>query len=205
MEYWSAGPRRRCLPITPTLHNPNTPFCYGVCALLHGDDWLPRLDSHQDHRGQSSACDGLHHEARLSVSVSAWQAIGAPSRSSERDCHIGSARLRPDGLRRGSLRSPLRSERRLVAREGVAPPTSGCRPEMILFHHRAKVTCRAESRPAGGRRLAAGDGFAPPRSPSKGDVLLVRRPGNVLVEPEVVATSPGRIKSPMPVSCGFGS
>jgi len=25
------------------------------------------------------------------------------------------------------------------------------------------------------------------------------------VEPEVVATSPGRIKSPMPVSCGFGS
>ena len=62
---------------------------------------------------------------------------------------------------------------------------------MILFHHRAK--------------LAAGDGFAPPQSPSKGDVLLVRRPGKELVEPEVVATSPCRIKSPMPVCCGFDS
>ena len=54
-------------------------------------------------------------------------------------------------------------------------------------------------------KLAAGDGFAPSRPPSKGGVLLVRRPGNEMVEPEVVATSPNRIKSPVPVYCGFSS
>ena len=53
--------------------------------------------------------------------------------------------------------------------------------------------------------MAAGAGFAPARPPSKGGVLLVRRPGNGLVEPEVVATSPNRIKSPVPVCCGFDS
>src|SRR5215831_17097906 len=26
----------------------------------------------------------------------------------------------------------------MVAREGAAPPISGCRPDVILFHHRAK-------------------------------------------------------------------
>jgi hypothetical protein len=26
----------------------------------------------------------------------------------------------------------------MVAREGSAPPISGCRPDVILFHHRAK-------------------------------------------------------------------
>ena len=50
----------------------------------------------------------------------------------------------------------------MVAREGSAPSIPGCRPGVILFHHRAK--------------LAAGDGLAPPRSPSKGDVLLLDDP-----------------------------
>ena len=31
----------------------------------------------------------------------------------------------------------------MVAREGAAPPISGCRPDVILFHHRAeKIGCR---------------------------------------------------------------
>ena len=53
--------------------------------------------------------------------------------------------------------------------------------------------------------MAAGAGFAPTWPPSKGGVLLIRRPGNEMVEPEVVATSPNRIKSPVPVYCGFSS
>src|SRR5574342_106984 len=80
----------------------------------------------------------------------------------------------------------------MVAREGAAPPIAGCRPAVILFHHRAET-------------LAAGAGLAPARPPSKGGVLLIRRPGKELVEPEVVATSPYRIKSPVPVCCGFDS
>ena len=39
----------------------------------------------------------------------------------------------------------------------------------------------------------------------KGRCPTIRRPGNELVEPEVVATSPYRIKSPVPVCCGFDS
>ena len=54
-------------------------------------------------------------------------------------------------------------------------------------------------------KLAAGAGFAPTWPPSKGGVLLIRRPGNEMVEPEVVATSPNRIKSPVPVYGGFSS
>src|SRR5438094_181894 len=85
----------------------------------------------------------------------------------------------------------------MVAREGSAPPISGCRPDVMLFHYRAGRSSTS--------KLAAGDGLAPPQSPSKGDVLLIRRPGNELVESEVVATSPYRIKSPVPVCCGFDS
>ena len=63
---------------------------------------------------------------------------------------------------------------RMVAREGAAPPIAGCRPAVILFHHRAgrSSTCQ---------KLAAGAGFAPTRPPSKGGVLLIRRPGNEMV------------------------
>ena len=39
----------------------------------------------------------------------------------------------------------------------------------------------------------------------KGRCPAIRRPGKKLVEPEVVATSPYRIKSPVPVCCGFSS
>src|SRR5436190_18281469 len=80
---------------------------------------------------------------------------------------------------------------KVVAREGSAPSIPGCRPGVILFHHRAK--------------LAAGAGFAPTWPPSKGGVLLIRRPGKKVVEPEVVATSPYPIKSRVPVCCGFSS
>src|SRR6266446_3559718 len=33
--------------------------------------------------------------------------------------------------------------RQMVAREGSAPPISGCRPDVILFHHRAEIGCLA--------------------------------------------------------------
>src|SRR5262245_29055598 len=36
------------------------------------------------------------------------------------------------------LAEPKLGERRLVAREGSAPSISGCRPDVMLFHHRAK-------------------------------------------------------------------
>ena len=102
-------------------------------------------------------------------------------------------------LRRGKQwpAEPKLAERRLVAREGSAPSISGCRPDVILFHHRALLVwnweCRAQNGILPARkawvlwhsslchhhsalRLAAGDGFAPPRSPSKGDVLLLDDP-----------------------------
>src|SRR2546423_7709590 len=79
----------------------------------------------------------------------------------------------------------------MVARKGSAPPTSGCRPDVILFHHRAKTGCRGWNRTS----IRAFKGRCP----------TIRRPGNELVEPEVVATSPYRIKSPVPVCCGFDS
>ena len=85
----------------------------------------------------------------------------------------------------------------MVARGGSAPPISGCRPDVILFHHRA-VKVRFI-------KMAAGAGLAPAQPPSKGGVLLIRRPGKKLVEPEVVATSPYPIKSRVPVCCGFSS
>src|SRR5213596_2648375 len=77
----------------------------------------------------------------------------------------------------------------MVAREGSAPPTSGCRPGVMLFHHRAEIGCR-------GWNCTNIRAF-------KGRCPTIRRPGNELVEPEVVATSPYRIKSPVPVCCGF--
>ena len=35
-------------------------------------------------------------------------------------------------------RAPDYTTRQMVAREGAAPPISGCRPAVILFHHRAE-------------------------------------------------------------------
>ena len=61
----------------------------------------------------------------------------------------------------------------------------------ILFHHRAEIGCRGWTRTT---TLAF-----------KGRCPAIRRPGKKVVEPEVVATSPCRIKSPMPVCCGFDS
>ena len=31
----------------------------------------------------------------------------------------------------------------IVAREGTAPSISGCRPDVMLFHHRAEIGCLA--------------------------------------------------------------
>src|ERR1035437_2753034 len=79
----------------------------------------------------------------------------------------------------------------MVAREGAAPPISGCRPDMILFHHRAETGCRGWTRTTA---LAF-----------KGRCPAIRRPSKKVVEPEVVATSPYPIKSRGPVCCGFSS
>src|SRR5438876_676737 len=38
------------------------------------------------------------------------------------------------------------ARRKVVARKGSAPPTSGCRPDVILFHHRAEIGCLARTR-----------------------------------------------------------
>ena len=80
---------------------------------------------------------------------------------------------------------------KMVAREGAAPPISGCRPDVILFHHRAETGCRGWTRTT---TLAF-----------KGRCPDIRRPGKKVVEPEVVATSPYPIKSRVPVCCGFSS
>src|SRR2546428_1811009 len=86
----------------------------------------------------------------------------------------------------------------MVAREGSAPPISGCRPDVILFHHRAfrnqgidgliglmgstawgkDRTQSLNSQPItiNSLKMAAGDGLAPPQAPSKGDVLLLDDP-----------------------------
>ena len=79
----------------------------------------------------------------------------------------------------------------MVAREGSAPSLSGCRPDVILFHHRAEIGCLAWIRTKT-NGVKARHAAVTPR-------------GKELVEPEVVATSPYRIKSPVPVCCGFDS
>src|SRR5438034_9979840 len=80
---------------------------------------------------------------------------------------------------------------KLVARGGSAPPISGCRPDVILFHHRAEIGCLAWIRT---KTIGV-----------KARHAAVTPQGKELVEPEVVATSPYPIKSRVPVCCGFSS
>ena len=68
------------------------------------------------------------------------------------------------------LAEPKLGELRLVAREGSAPSTSGCRPDAMLFHHRAVL--------AHCQKLATGAGIAPAFAPSKGAVLRLDDPAN---------------------------
>ena len=63
----------------------------------------------------------------------------------------------------------------MVAREGIAPSTSLCRRDMILFHHRAK--------------LAASPGFAPGPSGSK--------PGMLRLHHEAMNWWPARVTRPV--------
>src|SRR6266536_2494055 len=70
---------------------------------------------------------------------------------------------------------------KLVAREGSAPPTSGCRPDVILFHHRAEIGCRGWSCTS----IRAFKGRRP----------TIRRPGNWW--PARVTLPVQRIKSPL--------
>ena len=79
---------------------------------------------------------------------------------------------------------------------------------MILFHHRAveaqlaNIGCRGWNRTS----IRAFKGRCPTiRRPGKGLPRRVEARGARLVESEVVATSPYRIKSPVPVCCGFDS
>ena len=69
----------------------------------------------------------------------------------------------------------------MVAREGSAPSTSGCRPDVMLFHHRA-----VEARPA---KLVASPGFAPGPSGSK--------PGMLRLHHEAVNWWPARVTRPV--------
>ena len=105
----------------------------------------------------------------------------------------------------------------MVAREGSAPSISGCRPDVILlgfpslanqfpqetFASRIAITTgRIEARLA--RTGCRGWNRTSIRA-FKGRCPTIRRPGNELVEPEVVATSPCPGKSRVPVCCGFDS
>src|SRR6266436_7992107 len=69
----------------------------------------------------------------------------------------------------------------LVARGGSAPPISGCRPDVILFHHRAEIGCRGWNRTS----IRAFKGRCP----------TIRRPGNWW--PARVTRPVLRIKSPL--------
>ena len=81
----------------------------------------------------------------------------------------------------------------MVARKGSAPPTSGCRPDVILFHHRAEIGCRGWNRTS----IRAFKGRCP----------TVRRPGKELARraealsegwwPARVTRPVLRIKSPL--------
>src|SRR6266446_3853695 len=62
-------------------------------------------------------------------------------------------------------RAPDYTTRQLVAREGSAPPISGCRPDVMLFHHQAEIGCRGWTRTT---TLAF-----------KGRCPAIRRPGKV--------------------------
>src|SRR5436309_4307775 len=114
----------------------------------------------------------------------------------------------------------------MVAREGSAPSISGCRPDVILFHHRAKTVwmprldshqdrrgqspaccCYTTRRGLACRAVARRQRESPPVHfvLRRGSLRPSLRNGRRLVEPEVVATSPNRIKSPVPVCCGFDS
>jgi hypothetical protein len=87
---------------------------------------------------------------------------------------------------------------KMVARRGYAPRIPGCWPGVMLFHHRAGSGCRAWIRTTIFSFKA--------RCPTVGRLgkLACRpKPRQRLVGPEVVATSPRRIKSPVPVCCGF--
>ena len=92
--------------------------------------------------------------------------------------------------------------RRLVARKGSAPSISGCRPDVMLFHHQAE-NGSAESKLTGESWLPRLDSHQDRRGQSPICCCYTTR--QEMVEPEVVATSPNRIKSPVPVCCGFDS
>ncbi len=109
----------------------------------------------------------------------------------------------------------------MVAREGSAPSISGCRPDVILFHHRAKTVwmprldshqdrrgqspaccCYTMRQGLACRAVARRQRESPPAHfvLRRGSLRPSLRNGRRLVEPEVVATSPNRIKSPSQVS-----
>jgi hypothetical protein len=94
--------------------------------------WLPLLVTLQLLLFQRQAC-------RLPHSAAKKDSAPAESNLQERKC----ARLRLFQVAGLPSRSPTRSVgRRLkITREGSAPSTSGCKPDVMLFHHRAKTGC----------------------------------------------------------------
>lgn len=141
----------------------------GVCSLLKCD-WLPRPVLLQVLRCQRPARSDL----------TPVPAVSCPTR---RDVRFANS-SRHEAIE-------------VVAREGIAPSTSLCKRDMILFHHRAIVRSICH--------MAASLGFAPRPTGSKPDMLLLHHEAIELVEPEVVATSPYPGKSRVPVCCGFDS
>ena len=88
----------------------------------------------------------------------------------------------------------------MVARAGNSPASPLCKRGILILNQRAVMARRAELGEAGCRGWNRTSIRA-----FKGRCPTIRRPGNEVVEPEVVATSPYRIKSPVPVCCGFDS
>ena len=77
----------------------------------------------------------------------------------------------------------------VVAREGSAPPTSGCRPDVILFHYRGRVEARLAKAGCRGWNCTSIRAF-------KGRCPTIRRPGKNWW-PAGVTRPVLRIKSPL--------
>jgi hypothetical protein len=85
----------------------------------------------------------------------------------------------------------------MAAGDGIAPPSSPSKGEVLLLNDPAEENekVRIQSAELRKRRQVTSD------IPHSQLCTLYFK----VVEPEVVATSPCRIKSPMPVCCGFSS
>ena len=160
MEFWSHGVMGPVFgSISPALHFSNTPS--SSVFVLCWFRWLLLSLNHQ----LSTAANWLPRLVLLQILRCQRACLRAP--------------------RFGAPSRPLlimqRGSGKVVARKGSAPPISGCRPDVILFHHRAEIGCRGWNRTS----IHAFKG----RSPT------IRRPGKWW--PAGVTLPVPRIKSPL--------